>query len=109
LAELADARRNGLTAFLASPQLSRPASLRLAFRELGLAIGLRALPMIANAIREDRSSFGRSSALRRSIELLPPYDSLSERIIDFWASCAQHQDAGWQAHRNTTMSCLQRR
>ena len=41
LEELMGACRNGLMAFLGGRQLSRPASHRLAFRELGLAIGLR--------------------------------------------------------------------
>jgi hypothetical protein len=58
LEELTDACHNGLIAFLASRQLNRPASHRLAFRELGLAIGLRALPIIADAVTKDRSRFG---------------------------------------------------
>jgi hypothetical protein len=100
LEELTDGCRNGLMAFLASPQLNRPASHRLAFRELGLAIGLRALPIIADCVTEDRNRSASRPALRRAVELLLPYESFSERIVGFWMPHAQYQGASWQAHRN---------
>src|SRR6516164_9541745 len=100
LEELVDACRNGLKAFLGGRQLSRPASHRLAFRELGLAIGLRALPMIADGISKDRRRFGSGCALPQSIDLLLPHESLSENIVSFWMPHAQHPDANWLAHRN---------
>jgi len=89
-----------LIAFLAGRHLSRPASHRLAFRELGLAIGLRALPIIADAITKDGSGFGSRPALRRNVDLLLPYESFSEKIASFWIPQAQHHDASWQAHQN---------
>jgi hypothetical protein len=100
LEELTDGCRNGLIAFLTSRQLNRPASYRLAFRELGLAIGLRALPIIADAITKDRSGFGIRPALRRIVDLLLPYESFSEKIVGFWMPHAQHHDASWQAHQD---------
>jgi hypothetical protein len=100
LEELTDGCRGGLMGVLAGPQLSRPASHRLAFRELGLAIGLRALPIIADSITKDTNRFGSRPALRRTVERLLPYESFSERIVDFWMPHAQHHDARWEAHRN---------
>jgi len=100
LEELMDACRNGLMAFLGARQLSRPASHRLAFRELGLAIGLRALPMIADGISKDRRRFGSGCALPRSVDLLLPHESLSENIDSFWMPHTQHPDTNWLAHRN---------
>ena len=98
--QLMDGCRNGLTSLLAGRQLSWPAAHRLAFRELGLAIGLRALPIIADAVARDRSRFGRRPALGRTLNLLLPYESLSEKIISFWMLHAQHRDANWLAHQN---------
>jgi hypothetical protein len=100
LEELTDACRNGLMAFLTSRQLSRPASYRLAFRELGLAIGLRALPIIGDAITKNQSRFGSRPSLRRSVDLLLQYESFSEKIVSFWMPHAQHRDASWQAHQD---------
>jgi hypothetical protein len=88
-----------LMAFLGGRQLSQPASHRLAFRELGLAIGLRALPMITDAITKDRSGFGSGPALRRTVNLLLPYESFSEKIVSCWVH-AQRHDASWQAHQD---------
>jgi hypothetical protein len=46
LEEITNAYNNGVGAFVASQLLTRPVSQRLAFRELGLAIGLKAIPII---------------------------------------------------------------
>ena len=100
LEELLDACRDGLMAFLGGRQLSWPASRPLAFRELGLAIGLRASPMIADGISKDRRRFGSGCALPQSVDLLLPHESLSENIVSFWMPHAQHPDANWLAHRN---------
>ena len=100
LEELTDACRHGLIAFLADGHLSRPALHRLAFRELGLAIVLRALPIIADAITKNRSAFESGPALRRNVNLLLPYEGFSEKIATFWIPHAQHHDASWQAHQN---------
>ena len=100
LEEVMQACRNGLTTLLASGYLDRPTAHRLAFRELGLAIGLRALPIVADTIKSDRSRFGSRPLLRRIIEVLLPYESLSEDIISVWLPHAQHQDEGWQAHQD---------
>lgn len=100
LEELMDACRNGLMAFLASRHLSQPAPHRLAFRELGLAIGLRALPIVADTITKDGSGFESKPTLRRNVDLLLPYEPFSEKIVRFWMPHAQHQDASWQAHQD---------
>ena len=98
LEEIMDACCQGLTALLAGRHLNRPLSHRLAFRELGLAIGLRALPVIAHSITTSR--VGRRPGLQRAVELLLPYEALSEEIIRIWLPYAQHQDKNWQAHRD---------
>jgi hypothetical protein len=60
--ELMDACWRGIMAFLGSGYLNQPASHHLAFRELGLAIGLRALPIIGDAITKKQGdlTLGRS-------------------------------------------------
>ena len=96
---LLDASLHGLTAFLASGALRRPVSHRLPFRELGLAIGLRGLPKLADAIAKTGSGFGRRSALQQVFDQLLKYESLSEEIVSAWLPHAQHQE-NWQAHQD---------
>lgn len=91
--------RHGLAALLASRYLDRPTAHRLAFRELGLAIGLSALPIITDAIN-DSSRFGDSPLLRRIIESLLPYESLREHIIGVWLPQPNHRDESWRAHED---------
>jgi hypothetical protein len=95
-----DACAKGLMAFLAGHSLNRPASHRLAFRELGLAIGLRALPIIAAVITKDRTEFGSTPALQRAVGLLLRHQSLGEEIMSAWLPHAQHQDESWRTHQN---------
>jgi hypothetical protein len=98
LQDIVDACGRGLMSLLASRQLTRPLSHRLAFRELGLAIGLRALPVIAETITTSR--IGSGPGLQRAVELLLPYESLSEEIIRIWLPYVQHQNKNWRAHQD---------
>jgi len=100
LQQVTDACHAGLLAFLAGRHLSLPASYRLAFRELGLAIGLRALPMIADAVTKEASEFARAPALRRTIDRLLPYETLGRNIVDFWMPYAQDRNTSWNAHQD---------
>ena len=99
LESLLDACLHGLTTFLVSRSLNRPVSQRLAFRELGLAIGLRGLPMLADAVARTSSGFGRRSALQQVLGQLLKYESLSKEIVNVWLPYAQHQ-GNWQAHQD---------
>ena len=99
LEALLDASLHGLTGFLANGALRRPVSHRLPFRELGLAIGLRGLPKVADAIAKTGSGFGRRSALQQVFDQLLKYGSLSEEIVSAWLPHAQHQE-NWQAHQD---------
>ena len=63
---------NSLMLLLRRGYLNRSTQHRLAFRELGLAIGLRALPIIADAVDKNRSAFESRPALHETIDLLLP-------------------------------------
>ena len=100
LEEILEACRNGLTEFLAGRSLNQPVSHRLAFRELGLAIGLKALPIISDAIENDSGPFENRTALQRIVDLLFQYESLSQDIISVWLPHAQSRDQIWQSHQD---------
>jgi hypothetical protein len=80
--------------------LSRPTSGRLAFRELGLAIGLRALPIIADAVDKNRSTFKSRPALHQCIDMLLSYETLGDEIVGLWLRHAEHQPESWKAHQD---------
>lgn len=90
---------NGLAALFISRYLDQPTTHRLPFRELGLAIGLGALPMIAEAI-EGEEGLRNRPGLRRPIELLLSYKPLCGELVDLWLKHARVNDESWDAHRD---------
>ena len=98
LESLLDACHHGLAVFLAGGSLNASASQRLAFRELGLAIGLRGLPILADAMKTIKG-YGRGPALQQLLEPLLRYGSLGEGLVNFWLPHAQH-DQSWKAHED---------
>ena len=82
-----------LRTFRDSYALTRPAEQRLAFRELGLAIGLRGIKLIdaREPISEDISGLVR--------EILA-YISLADEIESFWSTPDHRQVRIWTEHEN---------
>ena len=94
----------GLDAFLHKDPLNDPVDYRLAFRELGLSIGLRAVEKMRDIIENDRSLF--ADSLFRQTETVTEYLSLSGVIERFWRDPAHQQSAGWRANRDINMVML---
>ena len=89
LGRIVAAAEVGLAAYTRNEPLAEPASRRLAFRELGLAIGLHALERTL-ALTADPAGPKRWDLAR----YLPP----AGRIDDFWCATANRQDPTWRAH-----------
>jgi hypothetical protein len=81
----------GLAAYARGEPLAEPASRRLAFRELGLAIGLHALERMLVLP-------ARSRRVPNQVAVLARYLPLAGRIDDFWFGAANRQDPTWRAH-----------
>jgi hypothetical protein len=90
----------GLTNFVGAGHLTRAISNRLAFRELGLAIGLKAVSAIAHRVTEHRSHFENRSDLRRAINLLQRHASIGDEIVGEWQPHAEHRRESWRAHQD---------
>jgi len=92
--DLLEAALRGLEQYARQGDLEGPAERRLAFRELGLAIGLHAVAAIR---QQDRA---RSRSERLVLEKLGAYDRLRADIVAFWLA-PDHQRAGsWTEHRD---------
>jgi hypothetical protein len=79
-AALLRAAQHGLERYLMRPDLRLPAEHRLAFRELGLAIGLAAL-----------AGSGAAAGFAR-------YAGVRDRIASFWLDAAHRESALWREH-----------
>jgi hypothetical protein len=98
LPDLLETARLGLSALARSPILEGPAEERLAFRELGLAIGLHAVERLADLSQAGDLSAGVRGALARSLDELRPFVPLAAAIEHFWLD-PEHQAArSWREH-----------
>jgi hypothetical protein len=91
LAEILAAAVRGLALYEGQRELRRPASARLAFRELGLAIGLRAVPSLEGVLR------GEAGAL---VDGLARYRPLADAITSCWLDPQSRDTDAWADHRD---------
>jgi hypothetical protein len=87
----------GLQAYANGNELESAASGRLAFRELGLAIGLRAVQHMAAAL--ERGEFGGNERARERLRALGRYALLAAAIERFWLLDEHRRQRTWAEHR----------
>jgi hypothetical protein len=88
-----------------SPLIS-PANYRLAFRELGLSIGLHAIEKLQRLIRHTPRDLKMRQRLHSQTEHLMRYTPLGEVIETFWLEPANRQASNWREHRDINMVML---
>jgi hypothetical protein len=96
----------GLDAFADSGCTGLPADFRLAFRELGLAIGLSGLGHLQQALGDHPDTFGEDDSLLLQAEALRPYLPLGETVTGFWLDARNREAASWTEHREINMVML---
>jgi hypothetical protein len=94
------AAANGLVAYLATQPFTRPLSHRLAFRELGLAIGLQAVTRLWCALERDAASLDAQPALRKALDQLVAQVPLARTITETWCDIQRADDPHWRAHED---------
>ncbi len=96
----------GMRSFAKGETLEYPAEYRLAFRELGLSIGLSAVNNLRKVVEENPGLLPRNSPLHRRIEDLMGYMPLRETIENFWIDGKNRQASTWIEHREINMVML---
>jgi len=88
----------GLQHYAQSGELRLPLEYRLAFRELGLAIGLHAVERMWQAANQvPRPSFA-VSGIRDRLQALMRYSSLRDEIESFWRNPEHRRSGSWSEH-----------
>jgi hypothetical protein len=95
----------GVKAFASSEMLAYPASCRLAFRELGLSIGLAAVEDLAKWMEENPDLFRQGQLEPRVVEIMG-YVRLGEEIEQFWIDGKNREASTWTEHREINMVML---
>ena len=102
---LLNASRTGLQSCERGNALTLPADYRLAFRELGLSIGLHAAEKLRGLIEQTPRDFKMKNRLQSRMEDMMRYAPLVGVIEAFWLAPANRQGESWTGHRdiNTVM------
>jgi hypothetical protein len=88
----------GLDSFTRSGSLGRPAEYRLAFRELGLSIGLSGAEKLLEWIRKNPGLPDDTSTLQHQLPVLRSYIPLREKIEQFWLEKKNWETGTWTGH-----------
>jgi hypothetical protein len=101
-----DASLQGLESWSSQNPLELPADYRLAFRELGLSIGLRAVERLQGLITHNPGRFNKSNPLHAQVESLMRYAQVREDIEMFWLERTNREANTWTEHRDINMVML---
>jgi len=80
--------------------LATPADYRLAFRELGLSIGLRAVRRTQELAAQHPEAFDSVPSLGSRLERLMPYVPLIDAIEGFWLEPRNRKGTTWKEHED---------
>jgi hypothetical protein len=100
LKDLLESSLAGLDAYMSSPFLNLPADRRLAFRELGLAIGLHAVERIRDLIEEKPNMFPKIHPIYSQIRHLGRFAHLRETIEKLWLDPQNRKAKTWTEHQD---------
>lgn len=100
IVNLLSASLTGLRYYVRSGELQQSAQYRLAFRELGLAIGLHAVESMQRAIDKEAQTTATRPSLSELLKDLMHYISLREEIEAFWRDPEHQQSTTWTEHQD---------
>jgi hypothetical protein len=106
LVALLDACLVGLEVFAREDSLNFSADDRLAFRELGLSIGLGVVERLPGLVERNERAFGKEHELLAQMKALEQYGALKEVIERFWLQPGSQESESWIAHRDINMVML---
>jgi len=87
-----------LQAFVNNNQLNLPAEYRLAFRELGLAIGLHTIGRMQKTIERNPENFTNADQLNATLSKLTRFHRIDEFIESFWLQPEHRSVDSWLEH-----------
>jgi hypothetical protein len=99
LQRLLDCALMGLESYGTTNPGSPSAEYRLAFRELGLSIGLKAVGRLQDWIKQNPGSLRQTHSLLSRIKALMRFAPMGERIEKFWMDGINQKAPTWREHR----------
>jgi hypothetical protein len=103
LSTVLDSALFGVESFEEGELLNYLADYRLAFRELGLSIGLNGVKTLLNWIIDDHELFSFDKSLKSRVEIITRYVPLSKIIKNFWMEDENRKSNTWTDHLEINM------
>jgi len=105
LQQVLAAALKGLELITRQNSLSGTAEHRLAFRELGLSIGLHGVASIRKCLHSKHLTHPETASLKKMLDILTTYQETAAMIEKFWLLAENQQAGSWVSHRdiNTVM------
>ncbi len=102
LEQLLDAAIAGMRYYTGSGELQQPPQYRLAFRELGLAIGLHAVERMQQSLDDNGvvQHISNSPRLASQLSALMQYAGMRDHIENFWLDAENQHTDTWSEHRD---------
>lgn len=89
---------SSLQAFIRNNSFNHPAEYRLAFRELGLSIGLHAINRMQKRIEHELENFTNARQLLATLTKLSDFHHMHQGIESFWLAPAHQSIKTWIEH-----------
>ena len=106
LEKAVDSALTGLELFGAGDTLEHPAAYRLAFRELGLSIGLHCAERLQSLARQHATLVESPGTLPERLAALAEFLPVGARIENFWREDTNQRAGSWLEHREINMVML---
>lgn len=95
-----------LKAYLKENPMKYPTAQRLAFREIGLAIGLHSIENLTKLMAEKPQLFKNEPLIRQWLPYFLQYTPLARKIEEFWFKSESRKSRSWIEHRDINMVML---
>ena len=100
------AASEGLRRYRRTDPTGLHAEYRLAFRELGLSIGIRAASRLQELVEKNQGMFVSGKALVPVLKELSKFAPMADEIESFWTQPPSQSAASWAEHREINMVML---
>lgn len=94
----------GIRSYIGTGQLSLSPNYRLAFRELGLSIGLKGIKLMEVWMGDHPGIF--TSTHKNMLRQIKNFEYISQSIDEFWLNPLNQKSMNWKEHRDINMVML---
>ena len=90
----------GIVSYLRTNTLLQPAVSRLAFREIGLSIGLHALEIMKLLLNDNQNQFKHNNKIEKCLKEVSQFEFIADEIDAYWLDKAHSSTRTWNEHYN---------